>query len=592
MMIDKILHYIKLKSYSSLIGEHDYALKNQFKLFVAFSLTSFLIAIVIVIQNIQFYGELNFISATVLILSFTIFVNYFALNHHKNLVRSNIVILLIAVLTLHLVNYFAGGIRNSGMVYFGAFILAAFMLLGKKWGRIVMFLSAANIIYFYILNTFYPNLIFNILDDGTFALIDFDNLITYTAAVVLIFALSSSLENSKNIIIKKIQESNDELELKNAELSMLSLVASKTENSVVITSSKGAVEWVNNGFERLTGYSFEEVKGKKLNDFLLGPESDSETVYQIKEHVRNKQSFNGDIKKYKKNGEAFWSHLSQTPIVKDNGEIDRFIIVESDITEKKEAEERMMESYAHMEKVNKELDKFAYIVSHDLKAPLRAISNLTAWIEEDSADQFTEESRGYFEMIKGRVVRMEALINGILDYSKADRVKSNSIEFDLKDLILETANFVLPADQSQYKLNIKSKMPHMKTDKVKFSQLLSNLIGNAFKHNRNENPEIGVECIERDQEFEFIVSDNGYGIEKQYHEKIFVIFQTLEARDKFESTGVGLAISKKIVEDAGGKIWVESELGIGSAFHFTWPKHEKKSIYMTMREKNLVSKAS
>lgn len=591
-MIGKLLQYIKLKSYSKLIAEHDYALKNQFKLFVAFSLTSFLIANVIVLQNFEFYGEFNFISGTVFVLSIVILLNYFALNHHKNLERANVIILLLAMITLHLVSYFAGGIRNSGMVYFGAFILAAFMLLGNKWGKIVMFTSAANIIYFYILNTYFPDTIVNIMDDGTNSLIDLDYLVTYTAAVVLIFSLSNSLENSKNIIIKKIQESNDELEFKNAELSMLSLVASKTENSVVITGSKGAVEWVNNGFERLTGYTFEDVKGKKLNDFLLGPESDTDTVYQIREHVRNKQSFNGEIKKYKKNGEMFWAQMSQTPIVNDHGEIDRYIIVESDITEKKEAEEKMMESYAHMEKVNKELDKFAYIVSHDLKAPLRAISNLTAWIEEDSNEQFSEESRGYFEMIKGRVVRMEALINGILDYSKADRVKSNSIEFELEDLVMETANFVLPADQSQYKLNIKSKLPHMKTDKVKFSQLLSNLIGNAYKHNRNEHPEIGVECIEHDQEFEFIISDNGYGIEKQYHEKIFIIFQTLEARDKFESTGVGLAISKKIVEDAGGKIWVESELGVGSKFHFTWPKHEKKSIYITMREKNLVSKAS
>lgn len=591
-MLRTLLSYVSLKSYSKLIGEHDYALKNKFNLFIAFSVTSFLISNVIVIQNFQYYHAFNLISISVIILSIIILVNYFALNHHKNLKLANVIILTLAIMTVHLVSYFTGGIRNSGMVYFGAFILAAFMLLGNKWGRIVMLLSAVNLIYFYILNSAYPEMIVNIMDDGTYHAIDLDYLITYFAAVILIFALSRSLENSKNHIIVKIQESHDELELKNAELSMLSLVASKTENSVVITDADGKMVWANAGFENLTGYLVSEMLGKKPNDYLLGPESESETVFQIREHVRNKQSFNGELKKYRKNGTMFWVHLSQTPIVNDHGEIDKFILVESDITEKKEAEHKMLESYRHMEKVNKELDKFAYIVSHDLKAPLRAISNLTAWIEEDSLDNLSEESKGYFEMIKGRVVRMEALINGILDYSKADRVQNQSLEFDVSDLILETANFTLPADQSKFELTIKSALPLLTTDKTKFSQVISNLIGNAYKHNKDAKPRIEIECIEHDSEYEFIISDNGYGIEKQYHDKIFVIFQTLEARDKFESTGVGLAITKKIVEDAGGQIWVNSEVGQGAAFHFTWPKKEKKSILLEIKEKKITAKAS
>ena len=591
-MLKNLGSFIYLKKFGDTLDANDFENINKFMLFRAFSLTAFVITLAINIQNINFFGTINITSGIIIFLSLLIAANYFALNFHKKMFFANLTILILSLAALHFVTYFSGGIRNSGTMYLGSFILTAFMLLGNKYGKAITFVSVINIVYFYILNTFFPETILNIMDDGTYQLIDLDYLITGSSCTLLIFALSNNLENSKNIIVKKIKESYDELEVKNTELSLLSLVASKTENSVVITGSKGKVEWVNNGFERLTGYSFEEVRGKKLNDFLLGPESDANTVFQIKEHVRNRQSFNGEIKKYKKNGESFWAQMSQTPIVKDNGEIDRFIIVESDITGKKEAEAKMIESYARMEKVNKELDKFAYIVSHDLKAPLRAISNLTAWIEEDSAEQFSVESRGHFEMIKGRLVRMEALINGILDYSKADRVKSNSIEFELADLVMETTNFVLPSDQTSYKLAIKSKLPHMKTDKIKFSQLMSNLIGNAYKHNKNENPEIGIECVESEDEFEFIVSDNGLGIEKQYHEKIFIIFQTLEARDKFESTGVGLAISKKIVEDAGGKIWVESELGQGSQFHFTWPKNEKKSIYMALQEKSLVNIAS
>ena len=234
---------------------------------------------------------------------------------------------------------------------------------------------------------------------------------------------------------------------------------------------------------------------------------------------------------------------------------------------------RLQEYTASLEKTNKELDKFASIVSHDLKAPLRAIGNLTGWIEEDAGDTMKGEVKANFELIKQRVKRMEDLINAILDYSKADRVQSDEIRFDVKALVEDTVDFIGMPDN--LKLNISPDLPVMVSDKIRLSQVFSNLIENGIKYNDKEEKQIDIFSEETSDGWIFSVKDNGPGIEKQYHERIFVIFQTLNRRDSVESTGVGLAIVKKIIEDQGGKIWVESAPGNGAQFKFFWPKVKK-----------------
>lgn len=235
-----------------------------------------------------------------------------------------------------------------------------------------------------------------------------------------------------------------------------------------------------------------------------------------------------------------------------------------------------MEVYTRdLEKKNKELDKFASIVSHDLKAPLRAIGNLTGWIEEDAGESFTPEVKANFEIIKGRVKRMEQLINAILDYSKADRRKDEDVNIDVKKLIDETLEFI--GHPENVKVNFPNELPVLLTEKIKLEQVFSNLINNAIKYCDKPNVEVTISSVEDNGTYTFSIKDNGPGIEKQFHEKIFIIFQTLNRRDDVESTGVGLAIVKKIIEEQGGKIWIESEMGIGSDFKFTWPTKKQKT---------------
>jgi len=244
------------------------------------------------------------------------------------------------------------------------------------------------------------------------------------------------------------------------------------------------------------------------------------------------------------------------------------------ITEKRNelaAKNKQLQDYAEsLEKTNRELDKFASIVSHDLKAPLRAIGNLTSWIEDDAGDLLTGEVKKNFELIKGRVVRMEQLINAILDYSKADRVKGEEATVDISELIRESVEFLGPDEKAQVSLT--GDMPTLVAERTKLSQVFSNLISNAVKYCDKPVAEISIGCEDNNEGWIFSVKDNGPGIDPRYHEKVFVIFQTLNRRDEMESTGVGLAIVKKIIEDHGGKIWVESQPGEGADFKFFWPK--------------------
>ncbi len=242
--------------------------------------------------------------------------------------------------------------------------------------------------------------------------------------------------------------------------------------------------------------------------------------------------------------------------------------------------QKLVEYSTSLEKSNKELDKFASIVSHDLKAPLRAIGNLTGWIEEDSGHELSTEARTHFEMIKQRVARMEGLINAILDYSRADRRRSADEKIDLNLLVDDSFDFIGKPDNVN--LVVSNKLPIINSDKTRLSQVFTNLIGNAIKYNDKEEAHIEVSSFEDEEGFTFSIKDNGPGIDPQYHDRVFIIFQTLNRRDDVESTGVGLAIVKKIIEEYGGKIWVESELGKGADFKFYLPKKQKTNSQMVI----------
>ncbi len=242
-------------------------------------------------------------------------------------------------------------------------------------------------------------------------------------------------------------------------------------------------------------------------------------------------------------------------------------LMQSKQTEAKNLHE--LELYTkNLEKRNKELDQFAYITSHDLKSPLRGINNLAEWIEEDMRESMTDETRKYFQMLKGRVHRMEALINSLLKYSRAGRI-SNEIELVNINVVVKEVLKRLSPD-NKFAIYLDNNFPNVMANYQDMDDIFYELISNAMKHNFNASPIINVTYKTENNYFVFCVADNGSGISKEYHQKIFTIFQTLETRDKVESVGAGLAIVKKIVEENGGAVWIESEEGAGAKFYFKW----------------------
>ena len=216
---------------------------------------------------------------------------------------------------------------------------------------------------------------------------------------------------------------------------------------------------------------------------------------------------------------------------------------------------------------NQELDQFVYVSSHDLKAPLRAIANLSEWIEEDLEGQLPEEGQRHMHLLRKRVQRMDALINGLLEYSRVGRAKVPVETVNVGVLLAEVIDLLAPPLNFIVEVAL---MPTIQTRRLPLSQVFSNLISNAIKHCDHLDARIQITVDVRDDFCEFAVSDNGPGIAPEHQNKIFTIFQTLDARDKTENTGIGLSIVKKLVELEGGKVWVESTLGQGAKFIFTW----------------------
>lgn len=235
-------------------------------------------------------------------------------------------------------------------------------------------------------------------------------------------------------------------------------------------------------------------------------------------------------------------------------------------------EQRVEQRTEELQRSNKELDQFAYVASHDLKAPLRAITHLANWIEQDTAELLPQSTQEHLQKLKGRVQRMESLLNDLLTYSRVGRQRHPSEEVDIAEIIDNvTHTLALPEG---FTIKPCGEMPVMKTERTPLETVFRNLIDNAIKHHHHAaNGSVEIWAKEQGPFVEFSVKDDGPGIAPEFHHRIFEIFQTLQPRDKVEGSGIGLAVVKKSVENRGGTIEVESAQGEGTTFRFTWPRN-------------------
>ncbi len=243
-----------------------------------------------------------------------------------------------------------------------------------------------------------------------------------------------------------------------------------------------------------------------------------------------------------------------------------------DISERRKAEQALMNYAAELARSNAELEQFAYMASHDLQEPLRMVTSFLQLLRDKYESQFDETGEQYIAYAIDGAERMKTLIKDLLKYSRISFHEEEKELIDLNDLLAEiTSVFAIKFISEGGSLEIDD-LPEVVGQRTLFSQLFQNLIGNGLKYRDKKAPVVRVSVLDRGSEWEFIVADNGIGIDEKFHDKIFVIFQRLHSRDEFSGTGIGLAICKKIVEKYGGTIWVESKPGEGSEFHFTLAK--------------------
>lgn len=230
-----------------------------------------------------------------------------------------------------------------------------------------------------------------------------------------------------------------------------------------------------------------------------------------------------------------------------------------------------------LERTNAELDTFAYAASHDLRAPLRGVANLAQWIEEDldAAGNLRPDTREMLELLRSRMHRMEALIEGILEYSRAGRVTQPPETLDMRRLVKDVVDLMAVPEGARVLIG---DLPAVRSAPLPLQQIFLNLIGNALKYAGRADAVVQIDARDAGRFVEFRVSDNGPGIAAEYHDRIWGIFQTLEARDKVEGTGIGLSLVKKLVEGQGGRAWVQSAVGNGAVFRFLWPKRTREEL--------------
>jgi PAS domain S-box-containing protein len=417
--------------------------------------------------------------------------------------------------------------------------------------------------------------------------------------------------DARQIVRKSRREQNAAFEL---------LVRSVKDYAIFMLDPAGRVASWNEGAERIKGYSADEIIGKPLTIFYPDEVVKSGYVQRELESAKQDGRFEDEGWRVRKDGSLFWANVIITAIRESSGDLLGFAKITRDLTERRKTEQQARELAAEQAAHNaalarseelaqlnsklkeqaaelnaaleatkeardaaehaaaaateayRELDQFSYIASHDLKAPLRGIGNLVEWLQDDFGHALKDESVEHMRLLRGRVDRMNALIEGILVYSRAGRRQGDSEQVDIGALIGEVIDLLNPPKSLQ--IELPEHTITITAERVPLQQVFMNLVGNAIKFTcaARSDPAIKIEWREVDVGIEFAIADNGPGIEPQFHERVWGMFQTLKRRDEIEGTGIGLSVVKKIVERRGGKVWLESVPNEGTTFRFVWPK--------------------
>ena len=374
------------------------------------------------------------------------------------------------------------------------------------------------------------------------------------------------LWNYEDITIKKRYKESIE-----AEKQKYSNIIANMNMGLLEVDKNDIILFANQSFCEMSGYSLLEVIGKKASELFLS--SDSKKIIENKNTIRTKGiSDSYEITSKNKKGETRHWLISGAPNYNLNGEVTGSIGIHLDITEQKNLELQKEQLLKKLEKQNEQLNEYAQVVSHDLKSPLRSIHSLISWIKEDNDKEFNEQTKQYLNMIEGKVEKMDHLIQGILTYSKVDSEDKQEENISINEVVENCIKIIhIPEN---IKVVIKNKLPNINADKFRMQQLFQNIISNAVYYIDKPEGLVEVAYLENENNHVFSIKDNGPGIAKENQEKIFKIFQSFTQHK--QSTGIGLSIVKRIIDNYHGKIWIESEMTKGTTFFIKLPKKSKR----------------
>jgi len=339
---------------------------------------------------------------------------------------------------------------------------------------------------------------------------------------------------------------------------------------IVSIDENGIIESFNEAASDIFGYAKSEVIGKNVNILMPEPyhnEHDGYLRNYRETGVRKIIGSGQEVQGKRKSGATFPIELSISEVeLPDRRLFTGFI---RDISDRRRSEEEQRRMNRELRRSNEELEQFAYVASHDLKSPLRAIENLASWIDEDSGELLTEDSRNDLNLLRGRVHRMNQLLDALLEYSRIGREEDESRRTSAAEIVEQCVS--LHAPPGGFEVQVTTGLPEMIAPPGALLRVFGNLIANAVKHHERKDGCVEISWREVDNTHEFTVRDDGPGIDPRFHGRIFELFQTLKRRDEVEGSGMGLALVKKTVEALGGRIRVESEPGSGASFIFSLP---------------------
>ncbi|MEN4029336.1 MAG: PAS domain S-box protein [Methanobacterium sp.] len=396
------------------------------------------------------------------------------------------------------------------------------------------------------------------------------NIDTYFGITVLIITLiiislvlSGISLNSLNEIDYKHYEAEENTK-------RLADIVKSSEDGIISMDLNYIISSWNRGAQKIYGYSAPEVIGKHKS-ILMGPSEWKNASKLLKKVKEGEAVSQYEAKRLRKDGREVDVSLTLSPVKNYEGEITGISVIYRDITEQKKSEEKLKETVEELKHTSDELQQFAYITSHDLQEPLRTIASFAQLLKIRYKNRLDPDADEFIDFVVDAAKHMKKMIQGLLDYSRVSAQRYELKQVNSEKILNTVLSNLQPTIEKNKAQITHDKLPLVTADETQFIQLFQNLIGNAIKFKKEDvPPKIHISCKKDDEgKYIFSVSDNGIGIEPQYRDRIFEVFKRLHTIDEYRGAGIGLAISKRIVECHGGRIWVESELGRGSAFYFT-----------------------